>query len=121
MSATLTRPPDDLRTLPHAAPERSLEQRQAALAHANEVRCQRARLKRDLKAGRQCVLDLVCDPPEWAANMKLIDLLIAVPKFGSVKVHNVLRRCQISPSKTLGGMSQRQRDELVGLLIWRLG
>ena len=34
------------------APERSLNQRMDALKRANEIRTQRARLKRDLKAGR---------------------------------------------------------------------
>ena len=41
-------------------------------------------------------------------------MLLAVPKYGRVKVNKVLMQCRISPSKTIGGLSQRQRTELVG-------
>jgi hypothetical protein len=30
-----------------------------------------------------------------------------------VKVNKILAQCRISPSKTIGGLSQRQRTELV--------
>jgi hypothetical protein len=43
-------------------------------------------------------------------------MLLAVPKYGRVKVNKVLTQCRISPSKTIGGLSERQRDELVKLL-----
>ena len=43
-------------------------------------------------------------------------MLLAVPKYGRVKVDKILRQCKISPSKTVGGLSERQRNELVGLL-----
>jgi hypothetical protein len=44
------------------------------------------------------------------------DMLLAVPKYGRVKANKVLQQCRISPSKTIGGLSERQRTELVGLL-----
>ena len=43
-------------------------------------------------------------------------MLLAVPKYGRVKVNKILQQCRISPSKTIGGLSERQRTELVGLL-----
>jgi hypothetical protein len=33
-----------------------------------------------------------------------------------VKVNKVLQLCRISPSKTIGGLSPRQRTELVSML-----
>jgi hypothetical protein len=33
-----------------------------------------------------------------------------------VKANKVLQQCRISPSKTIGGLSERQRSELVSLL-----
>jgi hypothetical protein len=39
-----------------------------------------------------------------------------VPKYGRVKVNKILSICRISPSKTIGGLSQRQRTELVELM-----
>ncbi len=99
-----------------AAPERSLVQRMDALQRANEIRTRRATLKRDLKAGRVSIHDLLKDPPEYLETAKVFDMLLAVPKYGRVKVNKILVTCRISPSKTIGGLSERQRNELVSLL-----
>ena len=99
-----------------AAPERSLTQRLDALDKANVVRSRRAQLKRDLKSGRTSIHTLLLQPPEYIHTAKVFDMLLAVPKYGRVKVNKVLTQCRISPSKTIGGLSQRQRAELVKLL-----
>jgi hypothetical protein len=101
---------------PLAAPERSLMQRMEALQRANDIRTRRAQLKRDLKAGRQPIHELLLKPPDYLQTAKVFDLLLAVPKYGRVKVNKILSQCRISPSKTLGGLSERQRDELVVLM-----
>jgi hypothetical protein len=101
---------------PMAAPERSLVQRMEALQRANDVRSRRAQLKRDLKAGRQPIHELLLRPPEFLETAKVFDLLLAVPKYGRVKVNKILTQCRISPSKTIGGLSERQRRELVDLM-----
>ncbi|MGH2870987.1 MAG: integration host factor, actinobacterial type [Solirubrobacteraceae bacterium] len=101
---------------PVAAPERSLRQRMEALQRANNIRSRRAQLKRDLKAGRTSIADLLSKPPDYVQTAKVFDLLLAVPKYGRVKVTKILSICRISPSKTLGGLSERQRGELVALL-----
>lgn len=95
-------------------PGRSLEQRFAALLIANDVRTHRAQLKRDLKAGRLELVDLMADPK--CDTMKVCDALLAMPKFGRVKVNRILGRCQISPSRTLGGLTYRQRHELLAYM-----
>jgi hypothetical protein len=99
-----------------AAPERSLVQRMEALQRANEIRTQRAQLKRDLKAGRRSIHDLLLEPPGFVETAKVFDLLLAVPKYGRVKANKILQSCRISPSKTIGGLSPRQRTELVSML-----
>jgi hypothetical protein len=99
-----------------AAPERSLVQRMDALERANQIRTRRAQLKRDLKAGRTSIHDLLLNPPDYLETAKVFDMLLAVPKYGRVKVNKILVTCRISPSKTIGGLSERQRNELVGLL-----
>ena len=98
---------------PVLAPERSLLQRMEALQRANHIRTRRARLKRDLKAGRQPIHELLLEPPDYLETAKVFDLLLAVPKYGRVKVNKILAQCRISPSKTIGGLSERQRGELV--------
>ena len=99
-----------------AAPERSLVQRMDALQRANEIRTRRAQLKRDLKGGRTSIHDLLSNPPEYLETAKVFDMLLAVPKYGRVKVNKILVQCRISPSKTIGGLSERQRNELVSQL-----
>ncbi len=102
----------------NVAPERSLAQRLTALEHANAVRSWRAGLKVELKRGRP-VVPLLTRPPAELSTMKVFDLLMAVPKAGQVKVGQVLRRCEISPRKTVGGLSPRQREALVlALRAW---
>ena len=112
-------PPTQNNVKPSAAPERSLTQRLDALERANLVRSRRAALKRDLKAGRETIHTLLAEPPEYVMTAKVHDMLLAVPKYGRVKADKVLKQCRISPSKTIGGLSERQRNELVRLLTSR--
>jgi hypothetical protein len=90
-----------------------------ALQRANEIRSFRADLKQDVKHHRRSTVELLADPPENIATMKVFELLLATPKYGRVKVNKMLGQCRISPSKTVGGLSERQRGELVGLLHGR--
>jgi S13-like protein len=97
------------------APERSLDQRMEALKRANEIRVRRARLKKNLKDGSVSIDEILSDPPEYVSTAKVFDILMAVPKFGRVKANRFLTQCRISQAKTVGGLSERQRTELVGL------
>jgi hypothetical protein len=103
-------------TAPSAVPERTHEQRMRALRRANEIRSARAQLKRDLKAGKARIEQLLADPPEYVLSAKTFDMIVAVPKYGRVKANKILNQCRISPSKTIGGLSERQRGELVAFL-----
>ena len=86
-----------------------------ALQHANEIRIGRARLKRELASGRARIDEIVAQPPEFAKRAKVYDLLLALPKVGPAKAARSLSRCRIAPSRTVGGLSERQRHELIGL------
>ncbi|HZG36225.1 MAG TPA: integration host factor, actinobacterial type [Gaiellaceae bacterium] len=97
------------------APLRSLDQRMEALKRANDIRVRRAQLKKDLKEGRAQIESILLDPPECVSTAKVFDMLMAVPKFGRVKAARLLNQCRISQSKTVGGLSERQRGELVEL------
>ena len=97
------------------APSRSLDQRMDALRRANDIRVKRAQLKKDLKLGQLRIDEILRDPPEYVATAKVLDMLMAVPKFGQVKAKRYLNQCRISESKTVGGLSDRQRTELIGL------
>ena len=97
------------------APVRSLDQRMEALKRANDIRVKRAQLKKDLKSGTVSIEQILREPPEFVSTAKVFDMLMAVPKFGRVKAARLLNQCRISQSKTVGGLSERQRAELVAL------
>lgn len=101
---------------PVVPPDRTVLQRMDALERANEIRTRRAQLKKDLKAGRVSIDVLLPDPPDYLQTAKVFDMLLAVPKYGRVKANKALKQCAISPSKTLGGLSRRQRFELARML-----
>ena len=86
-----------------------------ALRHANEIRSGRARLKKELALGRARIEEIIAQPPESAETAKVYDLLLALPKIGPAKARRCLTQCRIAPSKTVGGLSERQRHELIGL------
>lgn len=104
------------KTTPQKTPVRSLPQRMDALQKANEIRTRRAQLKRDIKDGKVDIVGVISDPPEFLLTAKVIDLLLVVPKYGHVKATRILTKCRISQAKTVGGLSDRQRAELVQTL-----
>jgi S13-like H2TH domain len=95
------------------SPVRSAEQRREALRLANEIRAARARLKKQLAAGSVRVEVILAAPPACAETQKLHDLLLAVPGYGPARVARLLARTRISHSKTVAGLSDRQRAELL--------
>jgi hypothetical protein len=97
-------------------PPRSREQRLRALAKANEVRLARARLKRELAAGRVELVQVLAAPPASAQTAKLREVLLAAPRIGPARVRRALAHCRIAETKTLAGLSERQRAELIAFL-----
>jgi S13-like H2TH domain len=97
-------------------PGRSPEQRLHALGVANSIRTARAELKRELKTGDAFIVDVIADPPDCARTAKIYDLLLALPKVGPSKASRILAHCRIARSKTLAGLSERQRSQLLELL-----
>lgn len=103
-------------------PERSLEQRLSALEKANAIRSKRARVKVELKVGQMDVRAVIMSEDPSFRTWQVFDLLMAIPHVGRVKANAVLRHHQISPSKTLGGLTLRQRRELLlALAPWARG
>ena len=97
-------------------PERSQQQRMDALRRANDIRSERARLKEALRNGDIAIIEVLSDPPSCVATAKVLDLVLAVPKYGRVKANKLLERCRVSSSKTVNGLTPRQRKELLDML-----
>lgn len=96
--------------------EETVSQRLRALGLANAVRSERARLKRRLAEGTLELSSVITDPPPCARTARVYELLLALPKVGPAKANRWLSRCRIAPSKTLAGLTDRQRRELLELL-----
>lgn len=99
------------------APERSMKQRREALIKANYTRIYRSALKKKIKDREISVLPILADPPEEVKNMKLHELLLAMPKVGAQKVRRIFLMLEISPVKTVGGLTPRQRNRLAEFII----
>jgi hypothetical protein len=102
-------------TILSQAPSRSLDQRLDALDRANQIRVRRAQLKRGLKSGETTFQEILENPPDYVLTAKVYDMLLAVPRLGRVRAGRLLTQCRISQSKTIGGLSERQRGELIDL------
>lgn len=77
------------------------------------MRSRRAALKADLKRGTVGLREILVAPPDYLLTAKVVDLLMAAPKCGRVKSAKIMELCRVSPSKTIGGLSERQRSELL--------
>jgi hypothetical protein len=80
------------------------------------VRAQRTTLKSDLKSGSVSIAGLIDHPPRYLASAKVIELLLALPGCGPQRATRLLTDCRISPRKTIAGLSERQRGELLRAL-----
>lgn len=65
-----------------------------------------------MKLGEKLGADVLLSPPPEALTWQAKDFLVAIPGVGVVKAGKWLAMVRISPTKTLGGMTGRQRGEL---------
>jgi hypothetical protein len=77
---------------------------------------QRAALKAQLKRGELSIVTLIADPPQYVASARIAELLRALPTYGPIKVDRLLKRCQVSPRKTIAGLNERQCRDLIEAL-----
>lgn len=89
------------------------QQRMDALATATEIRRERARMKREIKAGRLRIVNVIMDPPWYAESMYVMHLLMAMPKFGRSRAKLRMDRAELPLTKTVGSLTDRQRRVLV--------
>jgi hypothetical protein len=87
-----------------------------ALARANEVRLARAELKRQVADGEISAADVILECPWEAASMPVADLLTSQRRWGTTRCRKVLQSVPMSENRTVGSMTERQRDALARLL-----
>jgi hypothetical protein len=87
-----------------------------ALARANEVRLARAELKRQVAEGEISAAHVILECPWEAASMTVSDLLTSQRRWGSTRCRKLLASVPMSENKSVGSMTERQRQALAKLL-----
>lgn len=85
------------------------DQARAALEKATRVYRARAALRREIKAGRVTVEEVLADVPEYAERMEICKLLTAQHRWGSKRVRSFLRERAVNENRPLGKLTARQR------------
>lgn len=92
------------------------DQARAALKLANDVRGRRAKLKAELKAGRD-PRPLLISPPWWLSNngsaWTVADLLAYLPRSGENRARQLCREAKVPPTRQLQHLSKGERLQLI--------
>ncbi|HEY1511588.1 MAG TPA: hypothetical protein VGF93_21445 [Solirubrobacteraceae bacterium] len=91
-------------------------QRMRALERANEIRLARAELKRRIADGEVSAAQVILAPPLEANTWALGELLMSQRRWGGTRCRKYLSRFQISETKTVGALTDRQRRLLADQL-----
>jgi hypothetical protein len=87
-----------------------------ALERANQVRLARADLKRRVAVDEMAVADVILDCPWEAESMAVGDLLMSQRRWGQTRCRKFLAQVPMSEKKTIGSMTDRQRNTLAAML-----
>jgi guanylate kinase len=97
--------------------------RVAASRAAVAARRARAAVKGQIAQGKRTALDVLStatESPEGVeGRLRVTEFLISIPAIGVTKMHRIMEKLEISPSKRLGGLGKHQRDRLRDFLTTR--
>jgi hypothetical protein len=109
MSATATLAPAGRAGVPPAG---GPPQYMRALERANKVRLARADLKRRVATGELEAAEVILECPWEAQSMTVADLLTSQRRWGESRCRKLLSQLQLSETKTVGSLTDRQRRTL---------
>lgn len=95
-------------------------QRLRALERANKIRLARAELKRRIAEGDTSAAEVILDPPSAAISWEIGELLMSQRRWGGSRCRKFLLRNQISETKPVGALTDRQRRLLADQLLLRV-
>jgi hypothetical protein len=102
---------DDRMPLP---PPLTDEQRKQALVKAAIARRKRAELKEQLKSGRLTLRELLGrTADEIVGKMKVSAVLESLPGVGRVRARKLMERLDISESRRMRGLGEKQKENLL--------
>lgn len=96
-------------------PQRTPEQRQAALEKAAEARRVRSDIKNRLKMGTITLAELIerADEDEIVAKIQVLAVLESLPGVGKVTARRTMEDLGIAESRRLSGLGPQQRKSLL--------
>jgi hypothetical protein len=87
-----------------------------ALQRANEVRLARAELKRRIAVGQLNAAEVIRSAPWEVQTMAVAELLMSQRRWGHTRARRFLAGIPMAETKTIGSMTDRQRDTLASML-----
>lgn len=93
-----------------------MKQNMIALNRANEIRLERSRIKKDVKAGIVSVIDILETKPFVCDSLILLDLLTWQIRWGKDRARRFCNKVEISEIRTLGALTDRQINLIIGEL-----
>lgn len=87
-----------------------------ALARANRVRLARAALKRRIASDEVGASEVLLECPWEVESMTVADLLACQRRWGETRCRRFLAGSRISEMRTVGTLTERQRNELASRL-----
>jgi ribosomal protein L9 len=96
-------------------PQLTEEQRKQALEKAAEARKARAEIKQQLKAGTLTLVQVLASPTDnMIGKMKISAVLEALPGVGKVRAKKIMEKLDISSSRRVRGIGEKQKQALLG-------
>lgn len=89
-------------------------ERKAALKKAAEARKKRAQLRKEIKAGRKNLTQVLAQSHDpIVARMKVSTLLQSLPGVGKVRAQKIMTDLRISTTRRVQGLGSKQRERLI--------
>jgi hypothetical protein len=107
----------DIAMITPELPRTEAPQRMRALERANAVRLARAELKRQIAHGHRSAAEVILELPAEVRSWSVGELLMSQRRWGTNRTRKLLSGLQISETRHLGMLTERQRR----LLAERLG
>lgn len=100
-----------------AVPQLTADDRNDALAKAQEMRSKRLELRKQLKSGQINLTNLLADAEnEVVARMRVRYLLESLPQIGKVTAFKIMQEIGIDESRRVQGLGVRQKKSLLDKL-----
>lgn len=96
-----------------AVPNLSTAERAEALAKAQEMRTKRMELRKELKAGKISLAEVLKRDDEIVSRMKVKYLLESLPNVGKITAVSIMEEIGINESRRVQGLGKRQKTLLL--------